>query len=173
MSEISFKVGIAWRGRGREGTGRIAGSDVSVELSGPGPMGGRGIGTNPEELLVSAVSSCYTATLFGVLARRELPVDALEVKADGVVEGFPGRARFSKVSVDPRILGGDPDRRPEYEAAAVLAHERCLIGRALRDEVTYEVGDVEIARSPSPPAPVAENGRREADELEPAWRSGE
>jgi osmotically inducible protein OsmC len=52
-------------------------------------MEGRGVGTTPEELLVSAVSSCYGATLFAVVRRARLPVDLLKVDARGVVTGFP------------------------------------------------------------------------------------
>src|SRR5689334_983706 len=84
---------------------------------------GRGVGTNPEELLVSAVSSCYTATLFGVLNRAKLPVDSLVVKASGTVTGLPGRARFAGIVVTPTILGGDLVRQREYEAAARGAHD--------------------------------------------------
>ena len=98
-------------------------------------MGGRGVGTNPEELLVCAVSSCFTATLFGVLRRAQLPVDSLAVAASGTVTGFPGHARFARIVVSPTILGGDVERHAEYETAAEIAHDRCFIGRTLAPEV--------------------------------------
>jgi peroxiredoxin-like protein len=121
-------------------------------------MGRRGVGTNPEELLVSAVSSCYIATLFGVLRRSRLPVDSLAVIASGTVTGFPGHTRFARIVVSPKILGADVARQPEYEAAATTAHDRCFIGRTLAPEVAYEVGPVKL----------------QADsvlELAPAWRA--
>jgi osmotically inducible protein OsmC len=161
MSDLDFDVELMWSGVGREGAGEIQTDGFALELSGPESMGGRGVGTNPEELLVSAVSSCFTATLFGVLRRAQLPVDSLAVKASGTVTGFPGHVRFARIVVSPTILGGDVDRHPEYEAAADIAHDRCFIGRALAPEVAYEVA----------PVTVQGHATLDADERAPAWRA--
>lgn len=98
-------------------------------------MGGHGVGASPEDLLVSAISSCYVATFFGVLRSRRLVVDSVAVSASGTVTGFPGHAGFARIMVNPTVVGGDGARRAEYEAAAVVAHDRCFIGRALAPEV--------------------------------------
>jgi peroxiredoxin-like protein len=144
MSDLSFDVELRWSETEGKGVGEIQTDDLAFELSGPESMGGRGVGTNPEELLVSAVSSCYTATLFGVLRRARLPVDSLAVAAGGTVTGFPGQTRFARIEVSPTILGGDAARRAEYEAAAGIAHDRCFIGHTLAPEVAYEVGTVNV-----------------------------
>jgi peroxiredoxin-like protein len=144
MNDLRFQIELRWSGTGRDGAGKVLTDDLTLELSAPQAMGGRGVGTNPEELLVSAVSSCYTATLSAVLDRAKLPVDSLAVDASGTVTGLPGRARFAGIVVRPTILGGDLTRQPEYEAAARLAHDRCFIGRALAPEVSYEVDSVQV-----------------------------
>ena len=144
MNDLSFEIELRWSGTGREGAGEIQTHDLALELSAPESMGGRGVGTNPEELLVCAVSSCYTATLFGVLHRAKLPVDSVTVDARGTVTGSPGRVRFAGIIVSPTILGGDIVRQTEYEAAADVAHDRCLIGRTLAPEIDYEVGPVRV-----------------------------
>jgi peroxiredoxin-like protein len=144
MNDLHFELELRWSGKGRNGAGVILTDDLSLEVSAPGSMGGRDVGTNPEELLVSAVTSCYTATLFAILDRATLPVDSLVVDASGTVTGVPGNARFAGIVVSPTILGGDPARQPEYEAAACLAHDRCFIGGALAPEVSYGVGSVEV-----------------------------
>jgi peroxiredoxin-like protein len=144
MDDLNFDIELGWVGTGREGAGTIQTDDLLMELSAPESMGGRGVGTNPEELLVCAVSSCFTATLFGVLRRARLPVDSLMIKASGTVTGFPGHARFARIVVTPTILGGDSARQSEYEAAAADAHDRCFIGQTLAADVTYEVGSVEV-----------------------------
>src|SRR4026209_2174915 len=117
MSDLSFDVELMWSGAGGKGVGEIHTNNLTLELSGPASMGGRGVGTNPEELLVCAVSSCFTATLFGVLRRAQLPVCSLAVGASGTVPGFPGHARFARSVVSPTIMGGDAERQPEYETA--------------------------------------------------------
>ena len=151
MNDLRFQIELRWSGTGRDGAGEILTDDLTLELSAPQTMGGRGVGTNPEELLVSAVSSCYTATLSAALDRAKLPVDSLAVDASGTVTGLPGPARFAGIVVRPTILGGDLTRQPEYEAAARLAHDRCFIGRALAPEVSYEVGSVQVREA----APLA------------------
>jgi peroxiredoxin-like protein len=161
MSDLNFDVELMWSETGGKGTGEIQTHDLTLELSGPESMGGRGVGTNPEELLVSAVSSCFTATLFGVLRRAKLPVDSLEVGGSGTVTGFPGHTRFAGITVNPTILGGDTSRHQEYEAAAERAHDRCFIGHTLSPDVYYEVGSVQ----------VRENAALDVDEPAPAWRA--
>ena len=145
MHELPFQVELEWSGGGREGAGRIVTDDLELELSTPASMGGRGVGTNPEELLVCAVSSCFTATLSGVLRRAGLPASSLSVDARGIVGGYPGRARFEQIVVSPTIVDGDPGRIHEYEQAAADAHERCFIGHTLADRVDYRVGWVAVA----------------------------
>ena len=158
--ELSFGIEVTWSGTGRAGAGELQTDDLVVELSAPESMGGRGVGTNPEELLVCAVASCYTATLFAVLRRVQLPVDSLAVSAIGAVTGFPGHTRFARIVVSPTVVGGDVARQTEYEAAATVAHERCFIGHTLAPEVAYEVGSVRVQDSapttasvPAAPAP--------------------
>jgi peroxiredoxin-like protein len=145
MQELPFQVELEWSGSGREGAGRIVTDDLELELSTPASMGGRGVGTNPEELLVSAVASCYSATLFGVLRRAGLPARSLSVDARGTVGGYPGRARFERIVVSPTVIDGDPARVHEYEQAAADAHDRCFIGHTLAESVDYQVGWVAVA----------------------------
>lgn len=145
MHELPFQVELDWSGSGREGAGRIVTDDLELELSTPASMGGRGVGTNPEELLVSAVASCFSATLFGVLRRAGLPATSLNVDARGVVGGYPGHARFERIVVSPTIVDGDPARVHEYEQAAADAHDRCFIGHTLAGDVDYQLGWVAVA----------------------------
>lgn len=173
MSDLCFDVALRWSGTGREGAGEIETDDLAFELSAPESMGGRGIGTNPKELLVCAVSSCYTATLSAALRRSRLPVESLAMNATGTVTGFPGHARFARIVVSPTILGGDVTRRTEYEVAADDAHDRCFIGRAPAPEVVYEVGSVTVREHDQAMSP-ADRGRpaREgADERSLAGRA--
>ncbi|MDQ2894114.1 MAG: OsmC family protein [Actinomycetota bacterium] len=177
MNELRFEIELRWSGTGRDGGGEILTDDLALELSAPASMGGRGVGTNPEELLVSAVSSCYTATLFAILDRAKLPVDSLTVDASGTVTSIPGRAQFAGIHVSPTILGGEVTRQSEYEAAAHAAHDRCFIGRALAPEVSYEVGSVQVREAIAPgagsdearpPREHADTARESIDERLPA-----
>jgi peroxiredoxin-like protein len=145
MRELSFQVELEWSASGRDGAGRIVTDDLQLELSTPASMGGRGVGTNPEELLVCAVASCYAATLFGVLSRGGLPATSVSVDARGTVSGYPTQARFDRIVVSPTIVDGDPARVYEYEQAAAAARDRCFIGHTIAGNVDYQVGWVAVA----------------------------
>lgn len=134
-AELNFDTEVVWEGAGRDGRGEVAIGGQMLEYSSPAPMGGRGTGTSPEELLVSAVGSCYTGTLFAVLVRAQLPVKHLRVQAHGLVTGWPAQGKFSRIVVVPTIFGADATRRAEYEASAVRARDKCFIGRGIAGNV--------------------------------------
>src|ERR1039458_978490 len=102
MTELAFGATVWWTGCGRDGAGGVSTGGQELEYSAPRSMGGRGKGTSPEELLVSAVASCYAGTLYHLLARDGLPAEEVRVRATGTVGDFPGaKARFSQVIVHP------------------------------------------------------------------------
>jgi peroxiredoxin-like protein len=148
VAELPFDVQLEWSGSGGEGAGRIFTDDLQLEYSVPASMGGRGVGSNPEELLVCAVGACYSATLFGLLRRAGLPASAVRVAATGTVSGYPAQARFARLTVSPTIVDGAAARQAEYEEVAEAAHRRCFIGRTIADNVDYELGAVRIASAP-------------------------
>src|SRR5665213_1157917 len=149
MSDLVFGATVWWTGCGRDGAGGVSTGGQEFEYSAPLSMGGRGIGTSPEELLVSAVASCYAGTLYHLLARDGLPADQVTVRAAGSVSDYPSRrASFSRIVVHPTFSGADPIREAEYGTCARTAREQCFIGKALRADIRYEVGDV-IVQSPA------------------------
>lgn len=147
MADLTFTVAAEWAGTGTEGEGNIRAGGQVIRYSAPAEMGGKGTGTNPEELLLSAVTACYSATLFRVLTSRRLPVRTLTLRTEGLVENYPDAARFSRLIVHPTIEGGDPGRTADYEAAAHRARDLCFIGRTVRDYLDYAVGSVNVRPS--------------------------
>lgn len=142
--DLLFNVKAEWAGVGKQGEGEMHLGEHRISYSAPASMGGKGIGASPEDLLLAAVTACYSGTLMRVLARAHLPGEALAIQTDGMVEGFPERARFARITVNPIIRGGDAARIEEYENAAHEARDRCFIGRVVRDYLTYSVGAVSV-----------------------------
>ncbi len=58
MRDLKFDVRADWAAR--EGLIKTGGQEI--DYSGPASMGGMGKGTSPEELLMSGVAACYSAT---------------------------------------------------------------------------------------------------------------
>lgn len=48
-------------------------------ISIPEEMGGPGVGTNPDELLIGAAATCYLITLDAMIERKNLPVEELSL----------------------------------------------------------------------------------------------
>ena len=144
MADLFFHTDIAWTGVGAAGQGRVEIGGDSVRYSAPAGMGGKGVGTSPEELLLAAVATCYSSTLFGVLARSGLPVQAVGVRVEGIVTGYPLNAKFATLRVNSKISGGNSERGAEYKEKAEHARNRCFIGKTIAGNVEYLVGDVQV-----------------------------
>ena len=99
---------------------------------------------SPEVLLIAAISSCYSLTLSNILQAAALPQQHISVHADGLIVRALGRAQFARVTVSPTIRGGDILRRDAYQKAAIAARDDCLVGRSIRGNVAYVVGDVSL-----------------------------
>ena len=154
MAELTFTSKLTWTG-GRLSHGRVEAGGEIFQFSVPASMGGLGAGTNPEELLMSAVGSCYTATLAAILEAGQLPTASLEVTVDGCVSDYPRRtARFSTITVSPTFIGIESGRRADYESAASKARDRCFIGGNLGPQVAYKVGEVGFVEARSATADV-------------------
>ena len=146
MADLKYGVQLEWGGTDKGGEGNITMDDAIVRISGPANMGGQGVGASTEELLISAVGSCYSGTLLGLTRRSDLPIQSVRVHAEGVVTDHPAHAKFSRLIVNPTFIGGDPARQTEYEKMAADARERCFIGKTIAGNVAYELGEVHVEK---------------------------
>jgi peroxiredoxin-like protein len=145
MDDLTFEVITTWSGGGREAVGTVETGGQVLAWSVPSGMGGRGEGSSPEELLASAVATCYTGTFSSLLSRDGLPWERVQVKMHETVLRQP--TRISRLLATPNVLGGDPGRMEEYQRTAEMARGHCFIGRHLRSDVAYEVGRVTVEPS--------------------------
>lgn len=145
MTNLSFTIDAIVHGAGKDCEGTItAGSEV-IRYSAPATMGGKGIGANPETLLISAVTACYSLTLLYLLQKKRLAVSELAVKTEGIVSGHPQKLRYDKITVNPTVRGGERARFDEYRATAAEARDSCFIGQTVAaGQVMYELGTVKI-----------------------------
>ena len=144
MEGLSFFVEATARGSGAEREGSLAVDGHEIRYSVPASMGGKGVGASPETLLISAVTACYTLTLLAYLSKRRLPYREIAVRTQGVVTGSP-RHVYSRIIVNPTVLGADPDRGEAYRDSAADARSHCFIGQTVAaGGVQYELGSVEF-----------------------------
>lgn len=144
MSDLTFGIQARWAGTGIHGEGKIETGGQVIRYSAPATMGGKGVGTSPEELLLAAVTACYSGTLFRVLQQAQLPVQEIVIQTEGTVENYPAAARFSRLVVSPTVVGGLPESEDAYVKAAHRARELCFIGKTVRDYLNYAVGSITV-----------------------------
>lgn len=138
-----FRVSGRWEG-GLHGQGEITNEEgtVRTKFGIAEEFGGHGGPTNPEELFLSAACSCYLITLAFVAEKMRLPVKLLECEAEGRVSSHDeGGFHFTEVVLRPHFeVQGDPKAHDLAIARAVaLAEQRCIISRAVKGTVKYEI----------------------------------
>lgn len=142
MTEIfRFALEGHWHG-GRLGSGKVTAGALSSSVSIPAEMGGPGIGTNPDELLLAAAANCYLITLASILENRKLPVRSLSLRSEGTVERDGGRLTYKRIVHRPLIeLEGTPsdDVRTTALLGAERAEKACMISQAVRGNVELAV----------------------------------
>lgn len=116
----------------------------TLEYGLPVSTGGKPGRSNPEEMLVGAVASCYAITLALLVEKRRLPVSKIEVSVDGLMVRQPDHTlRFTQIHLHPKITVPEvtPTNEEALLGAAHKAERYCLVSNALR-------GNVEITVAP-------------------------
>jgi peroxiredoxin-like protein len=140
MGEHRFTVCLDYEG-GVKGDGGLTGAGLTSRFSVPESLGGSGVGTNPEELLLSAAASCYAITLSAIVARRGLGMARLDVETLGFVDANDG-LRFARIVHRPAMTaqpGATPEQRASLLEVARIAERACMVSSALRGNVEVEV----------------------------------
>jgi peroxiredoxin-like protein len=138
-----YQVQVDWNGgRDGEGTIELPQGESNLDLRVPPEFQGPGGGTNPEELLTSAIASCYSITLGIIAQNRKLPISAIRTVAVGEVEQNGAQFTYTKVTIRPQITLAADAGEDHEKMAHDMAHKAdlyCIITNAVRDKVKIEV----------------------------------
>lgn len=96
--------------------------------------------TNPEELLVAALSSCHMLTFLAVAAKKGFTVERYEDDAVGVLERPQGAPmHLARCTLRPRIVfGGSAPDAATLHSLHEQAHRGCFIANSVKTVVTIE-----------------------------------
>ena len=128
MHQHDFKVKTSWQG-GRNNVGNVQGDILSENISIPASLGGVGIGTNPDEMLVSAASSCYIISLAATLERAKFTDISIEQQSIGTACLNNGKFSMSKIAQLEKRL-------PKL---ITIADNNCMISNAVRNNVDIKI----------------------------------
>ena len=120
---------------GREGTAVTDDGKLSLKLDTPIEMGGKGDGTNPEQMFAVGYSACFIGALKFVAAEQKFRLPAeTSIHADVAFGTRPNGARGFNIDVAIQVsLPGM--ERAAAEALVTSAHEVCPYSNATRGNV--------------------------------------
>ncbi|MBO3284461.1 OsmC family protein [Paenibacillus sp. FSL M8-0228] len=142
--EHTFLLKADWNG-GRNSDGRIEAGQLRTAISIPAEMGGPGVGTNPDEMLLGAAATCYLITLAAMMERASLPVASLALKSEGIVDVTNNIFTYRRIVHRPQVQLAADATESQIEQALRLAEQAetsCMISRAVAGNVTLSTEPV-------------------------------
>ena len=135
-----------WTGNTGNGTASVRGYERSHTISIQGKpeqhltTDNKAVGDpsklNPEDLLVTAVSSCHLMSYLYVCALEGIVVTAYVDQATGIMEeNVDGGGRFKLVTLQPSVTVQDSSMIDKAIALHHRAHELCYIANSVNFEV--------------------------------------
>mgnify|MGYP002655722375 FL=1 len=141
MVKHDFNLPTKWRG-GREEVGTVNGDIISEQISIPAPLGGNGVGTNPDELLVSAASSCYIISLAATLERAKFTDINLINNSVGTALFENGKFKMVTITHYPKISVTAEDKEnleKRLPKLLEIADNNCMISNSIRNNVEIKI----------------------------------
>lgn len=108
-------------------------------------MGGPGVGTNPDEMLLGAAATCYLITLAAMMERASLPVASLALESEGIVDVTNNIFTYRRIVHRPQVQLAADATESQIEQALRLAEQAetsCMISRAVAGNVTLSTEPV-------------------------------
>lgn len=139
MATTIHRAGLSWDGG--------EGDDVqahqvllgaqSLSSSSALELGGDETKSNPETLLVGALSSCHMLWFLALARKRGFAIASYEDDADGILDG----KRFTAATLRPRVRWeGEPPPPEAIEELHRRSHELCFIANSVDFPVEVEPG---------------------------------
>lgn len=138
-----FKLSATWNG-GRNSEGSIEAGNLKSSVSIPVPMGGPGVGTNPDEMLLGAASTCYLITLAAILERAGIVPISHTLHSEATVDVTNNVFKFESIVHRPTIVLEEGTQMAIVEHVhrlAMQAEGACMISRAV-------AGNVQVSAEP-------------------------
>jgi organic hydroperoxide reductase OsmC/OhrA len=144
--EHNYEVTAVWTGNKGDGTKNVRTYDrshtVSIEgkpelfLTTDNPFVGDKSKLNPEDLLVSAISSCHMLSYLYVCSLEGIVITAYTDNATGImVEQASGGGSFKEVTLNPTFNVADKSMVEKAIELHHKAHEICYIANSVNFEV--------------------------------------
>jgi len=144
-----YKQSILWTGNRGEGTLNYTSynRDYTIKIEGKNDQYGsadaafRGDASkiNPEDMLLSAISSCHMLWFLHLCADAKITVIEYIDQPEGWMDEIPGNGgKFSKVILHPKVLILEKGREEEANNLHQLAGKKCFITNSCNFPIEYQ-----------------------------------
>ena len=143
MADTLYKTGAHVTGGRKEGHGRTGDGKLEVDVDLPPEMGGKGAGTNPEQLFAVGYAACFLEAVKLSGRQRGQRVDEANVDSEVELLKDDEGLRLA-VALRVHLPGLDREQAQELVDAA---HAQCPYSKATRGnvEVDLRVEDAPVA----------------------------
>jgi len=135
---------VAWWSSGQTGMARSNSAPNTIHFTAPPLFGGLEGRWTPEDLLMTALASCFTTTFHAIAGYSKFEYTDLEVEAEGTVTKTNSGYRFSEIVLRPNLKIPHEDKRMQATSLLQKTKELCLVSRALaiaqKFETRVEIG---------------------------------
>jgi organic hydroperoxide reductase OsmC/OhrA len=135
--EHTYRV-MAWWTSGQAGLTKSESAPNAVHFAAPPQFGGLEGRWTPEDLLLSAVASCFTTTFHAVSGYAKFAYTDLEVAVEGTVDKTQTGYGFTRIVIRPRLMISDQQEEARASDLLTKAKGLCLIARALAIAQEFE-----------------------------------
>lgn len=146
-AEYTYRVS-AWWTSGRTGLAKCESSPNTIHFSEAAELGGLQGRWTPEQLMLCALTGCFTTTFHDVARSAKFDFTDLEVEIEGSVRrSRTAGCNFNEILIRPRLTVSLDEQREAGLALLRRAKSICMISRAITVPQTLEP-TVETVRVP-------------------------
>ena len=142
-----YSVFATWSGDGSGcGTMKLPQGELTVPIGGAKALGGCGVGTNPEELLLAGVAACFVATWAIFLKKLDVGYAEPSVSVSGELGKDPAGG-YKMLSASIRARVPSPllaEKRAAVEKTLQLAEKYCIVSKVARAAMPVTVAIEEV-----------------------------
>ncbi|RAI82208.1 hypothetical protein BFS35_000560 [Macrococcoides goetzii] len=145
MVKHTFKCTAKFTG-GYNGIGTIENKHLKSQISIPEEMNGPDIGTNPDEMLMSAAVTCFTITLSSYFEKNNLYTEVDHVDATATISVDKGLQTYESIAYNIYLKSLEDNVQvlniPKLKRIIDKAENNCMITKALKGNVTVTIESI-------------------------------
>ncbi len=129
---------VAWWSSGKTGLAKSNSAPNAIHFTAPPEFGGLEGRWTPEDLLLSAVASCYTTTFRALADYSKFEYADLGIEVEGTIRKTDSGYCFSEIVIRPNLTISTEEEQTRALRLLQKTKSVCLVSRALSVEQKFE-----------------------------------